>query len=73
MLIFATQTLVHGVWNVTPEEPGTLALLACGLGTLAMYAAWTGWRPARNGRGADPRIAANDHVLEAEPVGRRAA
>jgi hypothetical protein len=47
MLIFASQTFANGVWTVTPEEPGALTLALVGLGTLACYAVFTGWRPTR--------------------------
>jgi hypothetical protein len=47
MLTFASQTLANGTWTITPDEPATLQLALVGLGTLAIYAIWTDWRPRR--------------------------
>jgi hypothetical protein len=57
MLVLATQTFVNGTWNITPEEPATLQLALIGVGTLAVYAVLTGWRPLRAavGSGAEPQ------------------
>jgi hypothetical protein len=69
MLTFASQTFANGIWTITPEEPATLPLLLVGLGTLAVYAAFAGWRPRR--ATAEARIR---HEQPSEPiVTRRAA
>ncbi len=47
MLTFASQTFANGTWTITPAEPATLQLALVGLGTLAVYAILTGWRPGR--------------------------
>ena len=47
MLTFASQSFAGGIWTITPEEPATMPLLLVGLGTLAVYAVISGWRPRR--------------------------
>ena len=47
MLTFPSQTFANGTWTITPAEPATLQLALVGLGTLAVYAVLTGWRPGR--------------------------
>ena len=69
MLTFALQTFANGTWTITPKEPATLQLALVGLGTLAIYAVWTGWRPRRSA--IDER---EQTVVESEsPATRRAA
>ena len=48
MLTFATQTFADGTWTLMPEEPAALTLALVGLGTLAIYAIFSGWRPRRS-------------------------
>ena len=76
MLIFASQTFANGVWTVTPEEPGALTLALVGLGTLACYAVFTGWRPTRKTLANVSASGAEDAVVAAGAPGtiiRRAA
>ncbi len=47
MLTIASQTFANGIWTITPDEPAALQLTLVGLGTMAIYAVWTGWRPRR--------------------------
>ena len=47
MLTVASQTFANGTWTISPAEPTTLQLALVGLGTLAVYAVLTGWRPGR--------------------------
>jgi len=63
MLIFASQTFANGVWNVTPDEPGTLTLALVGLGTLAFYAVMTGWRPSRKALAVDSASGADADAI----------
>jgi hypothetical protein len=69
MMTFASQSFASGIWTITPEEPATLPLVLVGLGTLAVYAAFAGWRPRR--ATVEARIR---HDQASEPtVTRRAA
>lgn len=47
MLTIAAESFASGVLTITPEEPTTLQLISAGLGTVAIYALWTNWRPLR--------------------------
>ncbi len=69
MLILASQTFANGVWNITPEEPGTLTLALVGLGTLAFYAVVTGWRPTRKTLADNSARGIEDATLEIESPG----
>jgi hypothetical protein len=69
MLTVASQAISSGVGTITPDEPATLQLALVGLGMLAIYAAWTGWRPRRSA--IDER---EQTVADSEsPTTRRAA
>ena len=69
MLIFASQTLAHGTWNITPEEPATLQLALVGLGTLAVYAVLTGWRPNRKSLASDSTSGTEHDSIEISTPG----
>ena len=47
MWTIASQSFANGIWTITPEEPATLPLALVGIGTLAVYAVFAGWRPRR--------------------------
>lgn len=47
MLTIAVESFANGILTITPEEPTTLQLMLAGLGTMAIYALWTSWRPLR--------------------------
>ena len=47
MFILASLAFPDSALTITPEEPATLQLAIVGLGTLAVYAVLTGWRPRK--------------------------
>jgi len=48
MTNLASLLLADGVVTITPAEPASLELALIGLGTLAAYAIFGGWRPKRH-------------------------
>ena len=75
MLTFAAQTIANSSTTLTPKEPATLTLALIGLGTLAIYAVFSHWRPRRATAAVSAKTSADLRQATAADEGttRRAA